>query len=101
MPPVWESQINKGILARAQRQGGLRAANPAEQNWEKLHIAIAEKRKGPVTNTKEEREFRKIMGLKLNVNICAKWQDNLYWSVPHNNLSPFCCVTGYSLFIFI
>lgn len=28
-------------------------------------------------NTQEEKEFRKIMGLKLNVNICAKWQENL------------------------
>lgn len=31
-------------------------------------------------NTKE-RKFRETMGLKLNVDICAKWQENLVWSI--------------------
>ena len=42
---VWESQINKGLLARAQRQWGFRAADPLEKNLEKLSIAICREEK--------------------------------------------------------
>lgn len=62
---IWASQINKWILARAQCQWGFRAADSAKKNLEKLSIAICREEKRSVTNTKEEREFRKRMGTEI------------------------------------
>lgn len=43
---VWEFQISEGILARAQRQWGFRAADPVEKNLEKQHSNLQRREKG-------------------------------------------------------
>lgn len=59
---VWESQINEGILAGAQRQQGFKAT----EGIGKAEPGILQRRGESVGNTEEEREFRKILRLRHN-----------------------------------
>jgi hypothetical protein len=55
-------------------------------------------RRGKSSDKQEDREFRELMRLKLNVSICAEWQENLFaWSTKNYLFSLLCFSFSYHL----